>query len=169
MRTCDEEEEAFESCFDPRTGMIRDGVSKVRVPLKMWDSASDLPKRPDFYVRVDPSVALARQPGFVARDGRKPKKLQERDPEGREAGTGEFEDRQPGFVARDGVVRAVLDDCYLDYDERVAAQWRAKPPKSPRYIENNLDWLSADESDPDRNASYDQYDAGLRDQWRRAK
>jgi len=69
MSTKCTEEEEFDACLDAN-GMLRDGISKIRVPIKLMDSAGAPPKACDYYLRVDADVALARLPGFVvARDG----------------------------------------------------------------------------------------------------
>jgi hypothetical protein len=79
------------------------------------------------------------------------------------------------------VVRAVLDDCYDSYDTQVGSAFKnptgtdshltrhgdAAPSK---FVENNLDWLSAADDDSTRDkreAEYQRYDAALRDAWRR--
>ncbi len=131
-QTRDEEERAFDDCFDRRTGMIRDGVSRVTVPIKLIDSAgAPKPKRPDYYVRVERDVSL--DGGEYVR--RRPKKVQYRDPEGDQEGTAELEDRQPGFATRDSAVRAVLDDCYSAYDEAISSAWQNKPTMQTQPLE----------------------------------
>jgi hypothetical protein len=119
------QEEEFDSCFDAN-GMLKDGITRVVVPHRLIDAMPAAPKRPDYYVRVDSSVAL--DGGEYT--GRRPKKKQYRDPQGREAGTSEeVEDSvgQAGFVARDAATHARLDDLYNAYDAEIAEAWKTKP------------------------------------------
>jgi hypothetical protein len=61
QRASDEEQE-FERCFDARTGVILPGITHIKVPMRMIDSAGDLRPRDRA-----PSTPL-NKPGFVTRD-----------------------------------------------------------------------------------------------------
>jgi len=180
-KTRDEEERAFQDCFDS-SGRVRPGVTRIRVPVKLIDSAGPARPHADYVVRVDNDITLARLPGFVARDAVVRSVLddcylaydaavskQYRDPDNNGVGSHSFVGARPGDLCSingspghlalvDGELK-----CVADKPKRDAAQ---RPNK---FIENNLDWLTADESDRNaaRAAEYLRYDASVRDAWRR--
>jgi hypothetical protein len=182
-KTRDEEERAFQDCFDS-SGRVRPGVTRIRVPVKLIDSAGPARPHADYVVRVDHDITLARLPGFVARDAIVRSVLddcylaydaavskQYRDPDNNGVGSHSFVGARPGDLCSingspghlalvDGELR-----CVADKPKRDAAQ---RPNK---FIENNLDWLSADDSDRNvvKDSAYSQYDAELANAWRRPK
>ena len=62
MRTKQSDEVEFDDAFDER-GQLRDGITRIKVPIRMMDSAGDLPK-----VHDADGNAILRQPGFTAKD-----------------------------------------------------------------------------------------------------
>src|ERR1700677_992176 len=100
-----EDEEEFDRHFDQH-GRLRPGVTHVKVPVSLMDSA-------DYFIRVDPDVRLdgatphrsVHTPGFV--DGKSKKKQADPDEDNDEEGSG-----------------ADTQDCYSTYDATVSSAWR---------------------------------------------
>ena len=114
-----DEEEEYSRCFDSN-GQLKPGIQKVTVPLRLINSAA---KKPDYHVRVEPEIALARVPGFVAADnysvhhflGKSPPKIDTAawDAAIHQAATARAA-HQPGFVTTnvfDGTDRTRCQDC----------------------------------------------------------
>ena len=176
------EEEEFNAAFDER-GMLKDGITHLKVPLRMIDSADDYEVH-HFRGRVPLQVDSPAWNRAIA-DAR-----------------ARLKDRQPGFTTRDAVVRDALNDCYDAYDQGISEAWRAPPTgvgsHGPRGQQEG-DFCTIDgaagrlrsingtlECVPDRragavrphgvginkdakDAEYERYDVSLRDAWRRAQ
>ncbi len=177
MRTHDEEE--FENAFDAN-GMLKDGVTRVRVPIKMMDSAGgllDTASARDLIASTDDkhSVHDAAIQYVQAR----------------------LRDRRPGFTrATPASTRNVL---YDSFDQAISQQWRAPPtgagsrgprgaqagdvctidgwPGHLRSVDGELKCVAdkkraaADQADHHQmmDALYAERDHEVSEQWRRAK
>ncbi len=101
------EEDEFNAAFDER-GMLKDGITHLKVPFRMIDSADDYEVH-HFRGRAPLQVDSAAWDRAIA-DAR-----------------ARFKDRQPGFTTRDAVVRDALNDCYAQRDREQSEQWRNPP------------------------------------------
>lgn len=96
MRAYDEEEQEFERCFTA-DGRIRDGVTRIRVPVRLIDSAGDLPQ------------GKGKSTHDAVADYIRARQLL---------------DRKPGFVPTATLRTAWYNSMYDAYDETISGQWQ---------------------------------------------
>jgi hypothetical protein len=173
-KTRDEEERAFQACFDPRTGQLLAGVTRVRVPMRDGMS-KDIAQHFAATEAAADSGRQRRQAAVDAYDAEIGERW--RDPDhgigshgfsGAVAGDLCTVRRGGGRFGPEGAAGTIqLVDGRLECvaDNYIPAA--AKP--NDKFIEHNLDWLSADESDRNavKDSAYQQYDAQLANAWRR--